>query len=152
MERYAFYECPFGFLKIGYENGCVTSVKRAERPDADHCPGPVSDLAATQFREYFAGRRKAFDFPTAPKGTPFQRAVWHALAEIPFGETCSYGEIAAAIGNPMASRAVGMACNKNPIWIATPCHRVVGKNGVLIGYAGGLDMKQALLELEQRYI
>lgn len=84
-----------------------------------------------------------------PAGTPFQLAVWNQLLQIPYGETRTYGQIAAAIGKPGAARAVGMACNRNPLWIAIPCHRVVGSNHALTGYAGGLDMKQALLTLEQ---
>jgi methylated-DNA-[protein]-cysteine S-methyltransferase len=83
-----------------------------------------------------------------PKGTEFQQKVWAALCEIPYGETRTYGEIAAAIGSPKAARAVGMACNRNPVWITIPCHRVVGSNGSLTGYAGGLEMKKFLLELE----
>jgi len=94
--------------------------------------------------------RKTFDVPIALNGTPFQLSVWNALLQIPYGETRTYGEIAAMIGNPKASRAVGMACNRNPIWILVPCHRVVGKNGALTGFEGGLDVKKALLDLEQR--
>ena len=113
-------------------------------------PSPLSDMVQRQLQEYFAGSRTSFDLPIKPKGTPFQLAVWQALEEIPYGETRTYGNIAAAIGNPKASRAVGMACNRNPLWIVIPCHRVVGSNHNLTGYAGGLSMKRALLELEQK--
>ena len=103
-----------------------------------------------QLREYFAGVRQEFDLPLAPRGTAFQQACWAALRSIPYGETRSYGEIAAQVGNAKASRAVGMANNRNPIAIIVPCHRVIGSTGKLVGYAGGLDVKQALLELEGR--
>jgi len=107
---------------------------------------------ATQLQEYFSGIRKDFDLTLAPKGTPFQKLVWRELTNIPYGQTRTFGEIAAAIGKPGAARAVGMACNRNPIWLLIPCHRVVGRNGALTGYAGGLDMKCKLLELEQEYV
>lgn len=152
MEQAAFYDSPFGLIKIGYEDGCITCIRRAEGIDVPPCPSALTDRAAAQLDAYFSGERKSFDLPLSPKGTPFQRAVWAALTQIPYGETRSYRDIAAAIGNPKASRAVGMACHRNPIWIAIPCHRVVGTNKSLTGYAGGLDMKQALLELEQAHM
>lgn len=102
-----------------------------------------------QFTEYEKGVRKVFDLPLNLKGTEFQKKVWNALLEIPYGETRSYQEIAIRIGNPKAVRAVGGACNRNPIGIIVPCHRVVGKNGSLTGYAGGLDYKKLLLEKEK---
>jgi O-6-methylguanine DNA methyltransferase len=102
-----------------------------------------------QFTEYEQGIRKVFDLPLHIKGTEFQKKVWNALLEIPYGETRSYQEIAIQIGNPKAVRAVGGACNRNPIGIIVPCHRVVGKNGSLTGYAGGLDYKKLLLENEK---
>jgi len=104
--------------------------------------------AAGQLSEYFAGRRKEFDLPLSFAGTDFQKKVWNALMTIPYGETRSYGQIAAQIGNPKASRAVGMANNRNPISIFCPCHRVIGADGSLVGYGGGLDMKRFLLGLE----
>ena len=97
---------------------------------------------------YFRGNIRTFDFAIEPEGTPFQKQVWNALCEIPYGETRTYGEIAEKIGKPKAARAVGMACHHNPIWVMIPCHRVIGKNGSLTGYAGGLDKKKALLEIE----
>jgi len=106
--------------------------------------------AIKQLNEYLEGKRSSFDLPLEPKGTEFQKKVWNALKEIPFGETRSYGEIAKIIGNEKASRAVGMANNKNPIAIMVPCHRVIGANGKLVGYAGGLDLKEKLLELEKK--
>jgi len=105
--------------------------------------------AERQLAEYFAGERTDFELPLAAEGTPFQRRVWAALCDIPYGETISYGELARRIGQPTASRAVGLANGKNPISIVVPCHRVIGSSGKLIGYGGGLDRKQTLLELEQ---
>jgi methylated-DNA-[protein]-cysteine S-methyltransferase len=104
--------------------------------------------AHQQLKEYFAARRTRFDLALAPEGTPFQRKVWRALTSVPFGETRSYGEIAANIGAPKASRAVGAANGRNPISIIVPCHRIIGASGDLTGYAGGLQRKQALLALE----
>jgi len=104
--------------------------------------------AAEQLGEYFAGDRRVFELPLALDGTAFQRQVWAALQEIPYGKTATYGEIATALGHPSAARAVGMANNRNPIAIIVPCHRVVGRNGALVGYGGGLDRKRMLLELE----
>lgn len=105
--------------------------------------------AAKQLSEYFSGKRKTFELPLAPSGTEFQKKVWDTLKQIPYGETMSYGEVAKKIGNDKACRAVGMANNKNPIPIIIPCHRVIGSNGKLVGYGGGLDIKKKLLELEQ---
>ena len=104
-----------------------------------------------QINEYLDGKRSLFDLQLEPQGTEFQNKVWNALKEIPFGETRSYGEIAKIIGNEKASRAVGMANNKNPIAIIVPCHRVIGANGKLVGYAGGLDIKEKLLNLEKKH-
>lgn len=102
-----------------------------------------------QLDEYFAGRRQRFELPLAPRGTDFQRAVWAALSEIPFGETRSYAEIAARIGRPSATRAVGAANGRNPVAIVVPCHRVIGKDGTLTGYAGGIEVKEKLLRFER---
>ena len=110
---------------------------------------PVVQQTIKELEEYFAGNRKVFTVPLDLRGTEFQKKVWEALREIPYGETRSYKEIAEKIGNPKASRAVGMANHRNPIGIVVPCHRVVGANGKLTGYAGGIPMKQALLELEK---
>lgn len=109
---------------------------------------PLLVQAKAQLSEYFAGTRQEFTLPLSPKGTPFQQKVWAALQTIPYGQTRSYGEIARQIGSPKAARAVGMANHHNPIAILIPCHRVVGQNGALTGYAGGLERKKALLQLE----
>jgi methylated-DNA-[protein]-cysteine S-methyltransferase len=110
---------------------------------------PLIRKAAKQLNEYLAGRRKTFELPLDPEGTPFQKAVWKTLTGIPYGESRTYKDIAETVGNPKACRAVGMANNKNPIAILIPCHRVIGAGGKLVGYAGGLDIKKKLLELEK---
>ena len=116
--------------------------------DKEFTPSALTNLAADQLEEYFLGKRKVFDLPLRPSGTEFQLSVWDALLKIPYGETRSYKQIAEMIGKPKACRAVGMANNKNPIWIVIPCHRVIGSNGTLVGYGGGIDVKKKLLELE----
>ena len=147
MVQYSTCPSPFGNISIGWEGDAVVSLKLGELNF--NSPSPVSELAAAQLQEYFAGTRKIFTFPIELRGTPFQISVWKELSRIPYGETRTYGDIARAIGNPKAVRAVGMACNRNPIWIAIPCHRVIGSNKKLTGYAGGLTMKDALLNLER---
>jgi methylated-DNA-[protein]-cysteine S-methyltransferase len=116
------------------------------RPSRDD--GALAD-AATQLSEYFEGTRRSFDLDVAPRGTEFQTKVWTKLAEIPYGATATYGEIAAKVGNAKASRAVGMANNRNPIALIIPCHRVIGASGKLVGYGGGLPAKEFLLNLER---
>lgn len=106
--------------------------------------------AARQLAEYFAGERSDFDLPVAASGTAFQERVWAALGEIPYGQTWSYGELAEAVGSPGAARAVGLANGRNPVSIVVPCHRVVGANGAITGYGGGVERKQILLDLEAR--
>lgn len=110
---------------------------------------PLLQEAKKQLEEYFAGNRREFDLPISLHGTDFQQKVWNALRAIPYGTTLSYGEVAAKIGNPKASRAVGGANNKNPIMIIVPCHRVIGANGSLVGFGGGLSAKEYLLALEK---
>ena len=121
-------------------------VKRSDDwREGDHA---LLHRAEQQLGEYFAGSRRSFDLPLAPQGTPFQREVWEALAAIPYGETSSYGQLAARVGRPSASRAVGAANGRNPLPIVLPCHRVIGANGALTGFGGGLPTKQFLLKLE----
>jgi O-6-methylguanine DNA methyltransferase len=150
VEQYAYYSALDWYLEIEHDFHTVTCIKLVSAPDFKHTFSPVSDLAARQLLEYFEGSRITFDFPITLRGTPFQLTVWKELCSIPYGETRTYSQIAAAIGNPKAVRAVGMACNRNPIWIAVPCHRVIGSNQKLTGYAGGLDTKQFLLNLERQ--
>ncbi|KJY67850.1 methylated-DNA--[protein]-cysteine S-methyltransferase [Vibrio nigripulchritudo] len=133
-----------GLLGIWFET-CTTKPDELGTEQASH---PVLKQASVELSEYFDGNRQSFDVPLAAKGTDFQKQVWKALTTIPFGETWSYQELANAIGNPKAVRAVGLANGKNPISVIVPCHRVIGKSGKLTGYAGGLERKQALLKLE----
>lgn len=149
MTSYAFYSFEFGFLKMGYADGTVVLLSRVMQPDAEHLPCPLTEKVFVQVLEYLAGQRKSFDFPYTLHGTPFQKKVWQALCDIPYGETRSYKQLAEVLGNPKACRAVGMANNRNPMMMVIPCHRVVGANGKLTGYAGGLEMKAALLALER---
>ena len=149
MKRTVLYHAPVGDLKITCENGVVTEVRRAATPVVETLPDALTAQVCRQLDEYFAGTRRAFDFPCRLRGTPFQRKVWAALCRIPYGETRTYKQIAEAVGSPKACRAVGMANHVNPICIAVPCHRVIGANGALTGYGGGLDMKAALLRLEK---
>lgn len=130
------------------DDGAVTSVLFGE-PDVPMSASAASDAAARQLTEYFAGDRTDFDLDLAPAGTDFQRKVWTALSQIPFGTTESYGSLALRIGQPTASRAVGLANGRNPIAVVVPCHRVIGASGTLTGYAGGLERKQWLLEHER---
>jgi methylated-DNA-[protein]-cysteine S-methyltransferase len=146
-------ESPVGALKLVAEDGALTVLHlNAERgPTRGRTRAEderVLDWAASELAEYFAGKRTVFTIPLAPRGTPFQRAVWNALTGIPFGETRSYLEIAKRVGKPSATRAVGHANGRNPIAIVIPCHRVIGANGTLTGFGGGLPMKRWLLDHE----
>lgn len=114
-------------------------------------PSALTEMAASQLLQYFAGSLSQFSLPLAARGTVFQQQVWQALCQLPFGHTCSYADIARQIANPKAVRAVGAANGKNPIAIVVPCHRVIGANGTLTGYAGGLDNKAWLLAHEQKF-
>ena len=150
MEKVFFYDTPVGKLCIGEEDDSITRVTWSKVPQ-EYIQEETELIlnCKIQLEEYFAGNRKQFDLPLAPKGTDFQKRVWKALTDIPYGETRTYGEIATAVGSPKAARAVGMANNKNPIGIIVPCHRVVGADGKLVGYAGGMEKKEWLLNLEQ---
>ena len=145
------YESPFGSIIIESDGSAITSIKTVSTivPSGKNKANALIDKAIRQLEEYFTGKRERFDLPLNPYGTDFQRSVWKALQEIPYGETRSYKQIAQAVNNPDACRAVGLANNKNPIWIMIPCHRVIGSNGSLTGYGGGLDMKKRLLDLEK---
>ncbi|MBV1790570.1 methylated-DNA--[protein]-cysteine S-methyltransferase [Marinobacterium sp. D7] len=143
-------DLPIGTLTLVASDTALTGVAfgRLEYPGLEQLPNDLLLEAAHQISEYFAGKRQSFDIPLAPQGTEFQRRVWQGLCDIPFGETRSYGDLATAIGKPKAARAVGMANNRNPIAIVIPCHRVIGADGALVGYGGGLNIKQLLLRLE----
>lgn len=128
-------------LRIDFGSGSPLNAAEAE----NH----VLSQASGQLQEYFQGRRQTFNLPLQPAGTEFQQQVWHALTHIPYGAVSTYKDIAAAIGRPRASRAVGSACHSNPLPIVIPCHRVIGSGGSLTGYAGGLELKAMLLALER---
>jgi methylated-DNA-[protein]-cysteine S-methyltransferase len=146
-----FYESLVGRIAIAEKDGFISYVYITDEvpEDAEIRETPLLAEAVRQFDDYFSGKLKEFTLPLAPEGTAFMKQVWAALQEIPYGKTASYGEIAGRIGKPKAARAVGLANNRNPIPIIIPCHRVIGANGSLTGYAGGLDMKRKLLELEK---
>lgn len=153
MKNIWYYDFPIGTLGIAEDGDGITNIffKSDQVPQGfAEQETPLLKKAAEQLREYFDGRRKAFELPLSLHGTDFQLADWQALRTIPYGETYSYKQIAEKIGNPKACRAVGMANNRNPVAIVVPCHRVIGQNGSMVGYAGGLDVKRYLLDLESR--
>jgi methylated-DNA-[protein]-cysteine S-methyltransferase len=145
-------DTPVGPMGLAAKDGAITAVHFGEL-EGDETNDPALDQAARQLDEYFRGKRKDFELPLSAEGTEFERAVWGALAEIPFGETRSYLDIAKRIGNTKAVRAVGRANGKNPLAIVVPCHRVIGANGALTGFGGGMEAKRWLLdhEFENRY-
>lgn len=149
-------ETPIGPLTITATKKAVTAIRFGTQvPEGSTpCTGaeatPLLRKAAEEIGDYFAGSRRKFTLPLAPEGTPFQQKVWEALRTIPYGEARTYKQIAIQIGHNQSFRAVGMASNRNPIAIVVPCHRVIGYDGKLTGYAGGLDIKEQLLELEKR--
>ena len=139
---------PLGELTVHATNLGITAVKFDDDSVADEVPSAITEQACEQLREYFDGRLQTFTVPLAANGTTFQQQVWQALATLKFGQTASYSDIARLLGNPKSVRAVGMANSKNPIAIIVPCHRVIGANGTLTGYAGGLSRKAYLLHHE----
>ena len=143
-------ETPVGTLTIVAGDSGLAAVLFGSEPGAAEEPHPVIAATARQLREYFDGERRAFDLPLELSGTPFQRRAWLALADVPYGTTRSYGEQARRLGAPGAARAVGAANGRNPLPIVLPCHRLVGADGSLTGYGGGLEIKRALLDLEAR--
>lgn len=153
MKNIFFYDTIIGKIAIIDNGKEITHIEIVEDKYSDDYNLLETELiknAGEQLLEYLGGSRTTFDLPLNPNGTEFQKKVWNALCDIPYGETRSYKQVAEAIGNNKASRAVGMANNKNPIMIIIPCHRVVGSNGSLVGYAGGLDVKEKLLFLENK--
>ena len=149
--NYLIYQSPIGAYLIGADDTNILAIDRIDEAETIiEKETPLLRVAKQQLTEYFAGQRTVFDLPIKTAGTAFQQQVWQALKAIPYGETRSYKEIAAAIDNPKAVRAVGGANNKNPISIVIPCHRVIGSSGQLVGYGGGLDTKVFLLALESQ--
>ena len=152
--NYSYLETPIGTLLIAGDDAVrIVSFPNKKMPPEptwkENRRGVVAE-AVRQLKDYFAGARSDFDLPVQPEGTEFQRRVWRSLQEIPYGDTISYGELARRVGNPQASRAVGAANGQNPIPIVIPCHRVIGANGKLTGFGGGLPTKELLLALEAR--
>ena len=146
-----FIETKIGSLEIVQEGEFLTHLlfnDKKSPADVAEKSTPFLQMVAGQLKEYFAGKRREFDIPLKLSGTDFQLAVWNALQTIPYGETRSYREIAEQVGSPKACRAVGMANHRNPIAIIVPCHRVIGADGSLTGFGGGLELKRQLLELE----
>ncbi len=152
MDNFAIYETSLGFFKIAYEHEHIVFIKKIHDETVQYfgTKTPLTDNVYAQLCEYIAGKRKFFDVSYKFYGTEFQKKVWQALCTIPYGETRTYKDIALAVGNGKASRAVGLANNKNPITIIVPCHRVIGSSGKLVGYAGGLEMKKFLLDMENK--
>lgn len=144
-----YIDTEIGRLYLAEENGCIVMLTSGQAPETDTLgESPLLRQAAAEVAEYLTGKRREFTVPVKAKGTPFQEKVWVALQRIPFGETRSYGQIAQEVGSSKGSRAVGMACNRNPILLLIPCHRVVGSTGKLVGFAAGLPVKERLLKLE----
>ena len=141
-------DTPAGPMTLVSDGEALIRADFGGAPASDACP--ILDAAERELREFFAGKRRAFTVPLKPSGTPFQLRVWEALRAIPYGETRSYQDVARAVGNERATRAVGLANNRNPLAVIVPCHRVIGKGGSLVGYGGGLDNKRYLLGLEAR--
>ena len=149
MKNYIYYDAPFGRLTLISEDEYLTGLYFGEREiDGEMQETEILKDASTQLDEYFAGNRRKFELPLRTTGTDFQRKCWEGLRTIPYGETRTYQEMARYAGNEKAVRAVGGANHNNPISIIVPCHRVIGKNGKLVGFGGGLDVKEFLLNLE----
>ena len=143
------YETKLGSVTFVEEDGALLAITTQHTYEGERLETPLIQEAYRQLSEYLIGERKSFDLPLNPRGTVFQQQVWKALCDIPYGETRSYKQIAEAIGNPKAVRAVGMANNRNPLLIVVPCHRVIGANGKLVGYGAGIEKKEFLLKLEK---
>ena len=151
-----YYQTTIGKIGIAEVDGEITHLlfENSSKVPSDYqlFETPLIKKAAVQLEEYLLGKRTSFDLPLNPRGTPFQKNVWNALLTIPYGETRSYKEIAIMVNNPLGYRAVGLANNKNPIAIFIPCHRVVGSDGKLVGFGGGIDLKSKLLTLEKEKV
>ena len=147
--HYTYETIELGSVTFVEEDGALLAITTHRTYEGIKQETPLINEAYRQLSEYLLGERKRFDLPLNPQGTVFQQQVWKALCDIPYGETRSYKQIAEAIGNPKAVRAVGMANNRNPLLIVVPCHRVIGANGKLVGYGAGIDKKEFLLKLEK---
>ena len=153
MNSKTYYHSPIGWIEIQALHDAVTSVIFCDEPENDVCnSSPILAECFRQLDEYFNGQRTNFDIPVDQKGTLFQQSVWNVLPDIPFGATASYGDVAKKLNAPKSSRAVGAANGQNRVWIIVPCHRVIGANGSLTGYAGGLERKKWLLDHEAQIV
>lgn len=147
---YFAYNTPIGHVTIQSDGAAITRVAfGVAQLEGRNKPTALTNEASNQIQEYLAGKRHEFELPVKLAGTAFQEQVWHAVQAIPYGQTRTYGQIAEAIGNPQSGRAVGMAANRNPLPLLVPCHRVIGAHGKPVGYAGGLRIKEFLLNLER---
>lgn len=153
MKSIYYYQTKIGKIVIAEENNAITNLYFEDITALNNTVIKETSLlkeASHQLADYLDGKRKYFELPLSPEGTDFQKTVWRALQQVPYGETRSYRDIADIIGKPKASRAIGMANYKNPILLLIPCHRVIGSNGKLVGYAGGLGVKEYLLKMEKQ--
>ncbi|MEV6691320.1 methylated-DNA--[protein]-cysteine S-methyltransferase [Micromonospora sp. NPDC051196] len=150
--RWTLLDSPIGIFSVATDGGSVCGTHFGPVETATETPADeVSRRAVAELRAYFAGELTEFGVPvTVPRGSDFERAVWREMTHIPYGETLTYGQVARLVGDPGAARAVGVACNRNPIPVIVPCHRIIGAGGKLVGFGGGLDRKVKLLELEAR--
>ena len=150
--NYQYLESPVGRLRLVSNGESLTAIEwealQSGTPEGEECSDVALEACAYQLQEYFAGQRRSFELPLSPAGTAFQQNVWSALTDIPYGEVRSYRDIAESLDNPKAVRAVGAANGRNPLPIVVPCHRVIGSDGSLTGFAGGLEAKKILLRLE----
>ena len=151
-EAVRYYHAPVGWIEIRASCDAVMSLVFCDKPENDNCcDSHIISECVRQLDEYFAGQRFTFDLPISQKGTEFQQKVWNILTEIPYGKTVSYAAVAKKMNAPNSARAVGAANGKNKVWVVVPCHRVIGADGSLTGYAGGLELKKRLLEHEAKY-
>ena len=146
-----YYQTKIGRIKIAQEGDAIVEINVTDSEKESERETPLIKKTIKELKEYLEGKRKIFDIPIDTQGTEFQEKVWNALLEIPYGETKSYEDIAKMVSCPKGARAVGMANHNNKIIIIIPCHRVIGKNGKLVGYAGGLPVKEKLLQIESNY-
>jgi len=148
MSQLTYFKCPLGIAKIVGDAISISEISILDEGEVSNFVPKELEQAVIQLQEYFEGKRTHFDLKINPKGTDFQRSVWYELLNIPFGKTLSYMELSKKVGDVKAIRAVAAASGKNPLWIVIPCHRVIGADGSLTGYAGGLGRKKWLLDLE----
>jgi len=152
MNEILCFKCPVGYIKICGKDDYITEIKIADKPL--NCTDNITSemqKCRMQLEEYFEGKRKEFDLNLRFEGTEFRKKVWQALLKVPYGKTASYKDIAVMINSPKAVRAVGGANHNNPFWIVVPCHRIIGSDGSLTGYGGGIERKQYLLQLEEKH-